>query len=50
MEQKITFVIGIVSTVGLGLVANFIYDKIKNHSSQPTKSGFELDIKIKFKK
>lgn len=51
MEQKISFVIGIVSSVGLGLITNLIYDKIKNHSSSANrKSGFELDIKIKFKK
>jgi hypothetical protein len=44
--QLISFLVGILS----GLSTNYIYDKIKNHSSRPTKSGLELDIKIKFKR
>lgn len=48
MELKI--ILGAISTICLGLLTNYIYDKLKNHSSLPTKSGFELDIKIKFKK
>ncbi|MDB8803178.1 hypothetical protein PN294_13395 [Romboutsia sp. 1001216sp1] len=46
MELKI--IVGALSTICLGLLTNYIYDKLKNHSSRPTKSGFELDIKIKF--
>ena len=49
MEQKIIVtIIGAISTICLGLVTNYIYDKLKSHSVR--KSGFELDIKIKFKK
>ncbi|GAA0696985.1 hypothetical protein GCM10008904_01260 [Paraclostridium ghonii] len=47
MELKI--IVGALSTICLGLMTNYIYDKLKNHSSRPTKSGIELDIKIKFK-
>lgn len=36
-------------TVIFGLITNYIYDKIKNHPNA-TKGGFELDVKIKFKK
>lgn len=52
MEQKIiTYFISVISTICLGLLTSYIYDKIKNHSSSPkTKSGMELEIKIKFKK
>ncbi|MGL5751071.1 MAG: hypothetical protein ACRCXT_11125 [Paraclostridium sp.] len=45
METK-DIIISIVASI----IASYIYDKIKNHSSRPTKSGIELDIKIKFKK
>lgn len=47
MELKI--IVSAISTVCIGLLTNYIYDKLKNHSSRPTKSGLELDIKIKFK-
>lgn len=51
MEQMISLLIGALSIVGLGLITNCIYDKIKNHSStRNRKSGFELNIKIKFNK
>lgn len=46
LSQSISYLVGILS----GLSTNYIIDKIKNHSSRPTKSGLELDIKIKFKK
>lgn len=42
----LSYLVGILS----GLSTNYINDKIKNHSSLPTKSGMELDIKIKFKR
>ncbi|CEK34287.1 hypothetical protein UMC2_34981 [[Clostridium] sordellii] len=45
LSQCISFLVGILS----GLATNYIDDKVKNHSSRPTKSGLELDIKIKFK-
>ncbi|WP_196342173.1 hypothetical protein [Paraclostridium sordellii] len=45
ISQFISFLVGILS----GLSTNYINDKIKNHSSRPTKSGIELNIKIKFK-
>ena len=42
METK-DIIISIVTSI----IASYIYDKIKNHSTR--KSGFELDIKIKLK-
>lgn len=51
MEQMIIFILGAIGTISLGLVSNFIWDKLKNHSSTTNrKSGLELDVKIKFKK
>lgn len=52
MEQKIIVtIIGAISSICLSLIASYIYDKLKNHSaSAKTKSGLELEIKIKFKK
>ena len=51
MEQMIIFIISAISTMCIGLLTNYIYDKIKHHSSSAkTKSGVELEIKIKFKK
>lgn len=46
MEQMINIVIGAIGTICLGLLTNYISDKLKSHSVQ--KNGFELDIKIKF--
>lgn len=46
MELKI--IVSDLSTICLGLLTNYIYDKLKSHSVG--KSGFELDIKIKFRK
>ncbi len=48
MEQMKNIVIGAISTICLGILTNYIYDKLKSHSVQ--KNGFELDIKIKFRK
>lgn len=48
MELMINLILGALGTIILGLITNYISDKIKNHSAQ--KSGFELEIKIKFKK
>ena len=49
MELTIKFILGIICTIAIGLITNYIYDKIKNHSSSRNrKSGFELDVKIKF--
>ncbi|MCT4507322.1 MAG: hypothetical protein N4A48_00925 [Tepidibacter sp.] len=36
-------------TIIFGLITNYIYDKIKNHPNGD-EGGFELDVKIKFKK
>ncbi|MCT4509919.1 MAG: hypothetical protein N4A48_14390 [Tepidibacter sp.] len=36
-------------TIIFGLITNYIYDKVKSHPNA-SKGGFELDIKIKFKK
>ena len=42
--------IGAICTICLGLLTNYISDKLKSHSSsRKTKSGVELEIKIKFK-
>jgi len=46
LSQCISFLVGILS----GLATNYIDDKVKSHSSRPTKSGIELELKIKFKK
>ena len=48
MEHMINFIVSTIGTICVGLLTNYIYDKLKSHSVQ--KSGFELDIKIKFKK
>ena len=49
MELMINFILGLMSPICIGLATNYIYDKIKNHSSSRNrKSGFELDVKIKF--
>ncbi|WP_196333768.1 hypothetical protein [Paraclostridium sordellii] len=45
-SQSISFLVNVLS----GLSTNYLSDKIKNHSSLPTKSGSELEIKIKFKR
>ena len=54
MELMMKFVLGTAGTIVLGLVTNFISDKIKNHSSNcDRKSGYEFEIKLlefKFKK
>ncbi len=51
MEQMKNIVIGAICTICLGLLTNYISDKLKNHSkSAKTKSGIELEINIKFKK
>ena len=50
MEQMINIVISAIGTICIGLLTNYIYDKVKNHSmSAKTKSGVELDLNIKFK-
>ena len=46
-SQCISYLVGILSS----LSANYIDDKIKNHSkSRKIKSGIELEIKIKLNK
>ena len=50
MEQAVYFVISTTTTILTGLIVNYIYDKLKNHSSTGNrKSGLELDIKINIK-
>ena len=47
MEQKI--IVGIISTIGticLGLMTNYISDKLKSPSMR--ESGLEIKIKLKF--
>ena len=52
MELKVNFIIGFISTICVGVITNYIYDKIKDHSSNDggSKSGLEFELKIKFKK
>ncbi|CEK36618.1 hypothetical protein [Paraclostridium sordellii] len=46
MELKI--ILGAISTICIGLLTNYIYDKLKSHStSVKTKSDFELNIDFK---
>ena len=50
MELMINFILGLISSICIGLVTNYIYDKIKNHLSiGRRKSGLEFEFKIKFK-
>ena len=50
MELMINFILGLMSSICIGLATNYIYDKIKNHSSSANrKSGLEFEFKIKFK-
>ncbi|EOE7217589.1 TPA: type I toxin-antitoxin system toxin [Clostridioides difficile] len=42
-------VINFLLSILAGVISAFIYDKIKNHSNA-NKSGWEFDLKIKFKK
>ena len=49
MEQMMNFIIGAISSMCIGLITNYTYDKIKNHLSIGSrKSGFEFEFKIKF--
>ena len=50
MELMINFIIGLTSSICVGLITNYIYDKVKDHSSNANrKSGLEFEFKIKFK-
>ncbi|WP_282192695.1 hypothetical protein [Romboutsia ilealis] len=50
MELIIDFIIGAISSVCIGFITNYIYDKIKNHSSSTNrKSGLEFEFKVNFK-
>ena len=50
MEIKIYFIFGDKSCFFIGLITNYIYDKIKNHSSSTNrKSGLEFEFKVNFK-
>ncbi len=50
MELIINFIMGAISSLCIGIITNYIYDKIKNHSSiGRRKSGLEFEFKIKFK-
>ena len=47
MEQMINIVISTISTICLGLLTNYISDKLKSHSvSSKTKSSFEFNVKL----
>lgn len=48
MELK--FILGALSTVILGLITNYFWDKIKNHSSTANRrSGFDFEFLIRLK-
>ena len=50
MELIIDFIIGAISSVCIGFITNYIYDKIKNHSSSTNrKSGLEFEFKVNLK-
>ena len=50
MELIIDFIIVAISSVCIGFITNYIYDKIKNHSSSTNrKSGLEFEFKVNFK-
>ena len=50
MELMINFILGLTSSICIGLSTYYIYDKIKNHSSSANrKSGLEFEFKINFK-
>lgn len=45
MELMINFILGLISSICIGLATNYIYDKIKNHSSSANrKSGLEFEF------
>ena len=46
MEQMINIVISTISTICIGLITNYISDKLKSHSMR--ESGLEIKIKLKF--
>ena len=48
MELTIKFILGIICTIAIGLITNYIYDKIKNHS-YGNKGGFQVEFNIKVK-
>lgn len=41
-------IITVISNIIIGLITNYIYDKVKSHPNA-TKGGFKLDVKIKFR-
>lgn len=48
MEQE--FILGAFSTIILGIITNYFWDKIKNHSSTPNrKSGFDFEFLVRLK-
>lgn len=50
MEQMINFIIGAIGSICIGLMTNYIYDKIKNHLSIGSrKSGLTIELNVKFK-
>ena len=50
MELIINFIIGAIVSICIGLITNYIYDKMKDHSSSANrKSGLEFEFKIRFK-
>ena len=47
MELMINFILGLMSSICIGLTTNYIYDKIKNHSSSANrKVVFYLNSKL----
>ncbi|MBQ8999552.1 MAG: hypothetical protein IJ086_12795 [Clostridium sp.] len=46
MEQMINIVIGAIGTICIGVITNYISDKLKSHSMR--ESGLEIKIKLKF--
>ncbi|MGL6107922.1 hypothetical protein [Romboutsia sp.] len=52
MKLKKKFIVGIVTFLVIpfivGLIVNYTYDKLKNHSNA-NKSGFEVEFNLKIK-
>ena len=46
MEHMINFITSTICTICIGLLTNYIFDKLKSHSVR--ESGLEIKIKLKF--
>lgn len=49
-ELMISILVKSIAALIVSIITKIIFKKKKSHSNPQSKSGFELDIKIKFKK